>query len=111
VSSIFGSERLTGALLDRLTRPHPGDEWGKYRLATSKSRRAIAADPARPAAANRNADVVVGNVGEPAAGLDGDHGANAQRVCVSAQVSKFEQLSVYKKRTASVYKKRAAAVR
>jgi Transposase domain (DUF772) len=27
---------------------------------------------------------------------------NAQRVCVSAQVSKFKQLSVYKKRTASV---------
>ena len=36
-TSIFGSERLTGALLDRLTScPYPGDEWRSYRLATSK---------------------------------------------------------------------------
>ena|ERR1700730_19074341 len=53
-----------------------------------------------PAGSSRKAPCV--RLGASTAGLDGDHAANAQRVCVSAQVSKFEQLSVYKKRTASV---------
>ena len=46
--------------------------------------------------------IVINPVVEVTSDQKEDGWANAQRVCVSAQVSKFEQLSVYKKRTASV---------
>ena len=46
-TEVFGSERLTGALLDRLTHhvPHPGDETARATASSAAGRNAAAQAP------------------------------------------------------------------